>query len=407
MLRIVQKASLKQDWHTVYVDTAGFAIRREYLKQPGYLFDVGLIRGEDTLLMTSLLRQGRQPRFVPDATIYHNHGAPLHLHLLKHVSIGYRSARADKLARDLVAKEWKGSKLRRNTLRELADNARRQRYGYGALTLILIAYCLKLTGRIAYSLFGLKPGRHQVLNAPVDAVTSAELVARLVQAGERRTSLTATYVNGWSLVNAERDSIFCKSLAEFELCFADGIGVVYTLLLLKGMCLRKVTANDFCALLFQEAANRRLRVALVGAKEGVAQAVASKMRRDIPDLQVLLCSSGYLNTTEEENLVNALREVDAHIVLVGRGQPVQELWVQRCRKLLPNTVFLCVGGLFDYVTGQVRSTPIWVRRIGFEWLHRLVHHPRRYGYMYIYGIPLLLWYVSKHKLARMIRWASS
>jgi N-acetylglucosaminyldiphosphoundecaprenol N-acetyl-beta-D-mannosaminyltransferase len=402
-LTSVQDATLKKDGHILYADTCGFAVRRGYFKQPRNLFEVGVVRGADTLLMTDLSRQGKQLKFVPDAIIHHNHDMPLLLYLRKHFTIGYRAGRADKVAKDLQDKEWITSTRRQSILRGLLANAPRQPGGYRALALVLIAYIFKMIGRVAYSLFGLKPGRRQVLNSPVDAVTPSEVVARLVQAGEGRTGLAATYVNSWSLIKAERNSIFRESLTEFELCIADGIGVVYTLFLTKLTRIAKVTANDFYVPLFQEAANRGLKVALIGAKEGVAQAVARQMCRDFPTLQVVFCSSGYLSRTEEEDVMNELKQFDAHVVLVGRGQPTQELWVQKCRNRLPNTVFLCVGGLFDYISGDVHPTPIWIRRAGFEWLHHVIHHPRRYWYRYAYGIPALLWYLAKYHLTRISR----
>jgi N-acetylglucosaminyldiphosphoundecaprenol N-acetyl-beta-D-mannosaminyltransferase len=348
----VQNATLKNDGYILHGDTCGLAVRRDFFKESKILFDVGAARGMDTLLMTTLLRQRRQLRFVPDATIYHNHEMPLLRYLRKHFTIGYGAASADKLVRVLVAKEWDSSTRRSDILGELLANAPRQVGGYRAFALVLIGYCFKLLGRGAHTLFGLKPGRHQVLHSPVDGVASAELVARLVQAGERRTGLTATYLNGWSLIRAERDSNFRKSLAEFDLCFADGIGVAFTLFLTKLIRIKKVTASDFYVPLFQEAANRGLKIALVGGKEGVAQAVACQMRREIPGLQVVFCASGYLKSAEEEHVVNELRRLDPSIVIVERGQPTQELWVQKYKSLLPNTVFLCVEDLFDYISSH-------------------------------------------------------
>lgn len=406
-LTAVQDAALTGNGHILYADTAGFAIRRNYFDQRGMLFDVSVSRGGDTTLMTELLAQGKKPLLVPDAIVYHNHEMSLARYLFKYAASGYKSQRADKSARFRIASERAGKTLRKDILRELAAKSRRRKTGYRTFALLLLASCIKFLGRMAHSLFGPRPGRHKVLNSPVDGVSSCELIARIVQAAETKKGLTATYLNSWTLVAAERDPVFRESLAQFELCFADGIGVVYALLLTRGILIKKVTANDFHIALFQEAANRKLNVALIGASDGVAEAVASRTSGAIPELRILFCSSGYLNTVQEEEAVNELRRLNVHIVLVGRGQPLQELWVQNIRKVLPNVVFLCIGGLFDYVSGRVRPTPLWIRRIGFEWLHRLLNHPRANGYKYVFGIPLLVWYLWKHQWTRVLRWASS
>jgi N-acetylglucosaminyldiphosphoundecaprenol N-acetyl-beta-D-mannosaminyltransferase len=235
----------------------------------------------------------------------------------------------------------------------------------------------------------------------VDAVTQCEVVARLVQAAERGDGLLATYVNAWSLVQVEQDGGFGGLLDTFDICFADGIGVVYTLWLTRLRRIKKVTANEFFAFLFQEAANRGLSVGFVGSKPGVARTVADEMLRRFPNLKIQLCASGWLSSEAEKVLSEELRQVKPQILLVGRGQPLQEKWVQGIRALLPNAVILCVGGLFDYLSGNVRQTPRWIRRIGFEWLHRLVHNPR-YWRMYVCGLPLLGFYIIKYYVKRSL-----
>ena len=40
-------------------------------------------------------------------------------------------------------------------------------------------------------------------------------------------------------------------------------------------------------------------------------------------------------------------------------------------------VMLGVGAAFDFLSGQKRQAPPWIRQTGLEWLFRLVHEPRR------------------------------
>ena len=40
-------------------------------------------------------------------------------------------------------------------------------------------------------------------------------------------------------------------------------------------------------------------------------------------------------------------------------------------------VVMGVGGGFDFVGGVVPRAPMWVRRLGFEWLFRLIVQPWR------------------------------
>jgi N-acetylglucosaminyldiphosphoundecaprenol N-acetyl-beta-D-mannosaminyltransferase len=38
-----------------------------------------------------------------------------------------------------------------------------------------------------------------------------------------------------------------------------------------------------------------------------------------------------------------------------------------------------VGGSFDFISGKITRAPKWARRIGLEWLWRLMMQPKRIG----------------------------
>jgi glycosyltransferase involved in cell wall biosynthesis len=54
-----------------YLNTAGFAVRREKLDTEADLFDPAALRGEDTLVLANLMQRGNLPLFVPEAKIQH------------------------------------------------------------------------------------------------------------------------------------------------------------------------------------------------------------------------------------------------------------------------------------------------------------------------------------------------
>jgi glycosyltransferase involved in cell wall biosynthesis len=65
-----QKHTLQPDGRIRYLNTAGFAIRRVRANASG-VFDPRALRGEDTLLLASLMQAGELPLFVPDAIVEH------------------------------------------------------------------------------------------------------------------------------------------------------------------------------------------------------------------------------------------------------------------------------------------------------------------------------------------------
>jgi hypothetical protein len=70
-LAALQEHLVQSDGHIRYVNTAGFAVRRLNSDARAPLFNPKAPRGEDTLFLANLIRQGSLPLFLPDATIQH------------------------------------------------------------------------------------------------------------------------------------------------------------------------------------------------------------------------------------------------------------------------------------------------------------------------------------------------
>ena len=51
---------------------------------------------------------------------------------------------------------------------------------------------------------------------------------------------------------------------------------------------------------------------------------------------------------------------------------------------------LCVGASLDFLSGARKRAPIWMRRLGLEWLHRLAGDPRRLARRYLVDSPAII-----------------
>src|SRR5260221_388506 len=67
-----------------------------------------------------------------------------------------------------------------------------------------------------------------------------------------------------------------------------------------------------------------------------------------------------------------IRAAAADIVLVAYGAPAQEKWIARNLDVSGAAAAIGVGGTFDYLAGRVRRAPALVRRLGLEWLFRVI-----------------------------------
>lgn len=77
---------------------------------------------------------------------------------------------------------------------------------------------------------------------------------------------------------------------------------------------------------------------------------------------------------EDTAIVNMINGSGARIVWVGLGCPKQEAWMHAHHHLV-NAMMVGVGAAFDFHAGIVKRAPLWMRRNGLEWVHRLVQDP--------------------------------
>jgi N-acetylglucosaminyldiphosphoundecaprenol N-acetyl-beta-D-mannosaminyltransferase len=140
--------------------------------------------------------------------------------------------------------------------------------------------------------------------------------------------------------------------------------------------------------LLEQAAQRKLRVYLIGSPRGTSiEHTADTLTAAIPGLDIVGTHSGRDQTTGARrvsqawlvSLQQAVTEARPDLVLVGMGFPLQE---EVCAYLAGHNahgVFIGEGGTFDYEAfgGQRPKAPAWLQRMGLEWLWRLIQQPGR------------------------------
>ena len=76
----------------------------------------------------------------------------------------------------------------------------------------------------------------------------------------------------------------------------------------------------------------------------------------------------------------------------------QEKWIYENLAKMPNVkIAMGVGGSFDYLSGTVQRAPCFMRKIGLEWLYRVIVQPKRLDRI-INAILVFPYLVIKNKL---------
>jgi anti-anti-sigma regulatory factor len=90
---------------------------------------------------------------------------------------------------------------------------------------------------------------------------------------------------------------------------------------------------------------------------------------------------------ESDNaIVSKINASRPDILLLGFGNPKQEVWFERNRYKLDVPVTIGVGGTFSFIAGTVRRAPAWVQSLGMEWVFRILQEPGRLWKRYAEGL---------------------
>jgi len=188
-------------------------------------------------------------------------------------------------------------------------------------------------------------------------------------------------VNPEFIIDANRDPNFAAALRRADLRVPDGVGVLWAARLLGAPLQQRVTGSDGIYQICRRAASAGWRVYFLGAGPGVAEAAAQLLGAAYPGLTVVGWYAGSPEASEWPVIAGRLAAAQPDILFVAYGHPRQDLWIDEHRLELPAKVALGIGGAMDFVTGVAQRAPLWMQRLGLEWLHRLIHQPWRWRRM--------------------------
>lgn len=241
--------------------------------------------------------------------------------------------------------------------------------------------------------------RANILGVAVDAVDLDAVLARidgwLSAPGSLRQIVT---VNPEFIVEARKNSTFADVLAQADLATADGIGVVLAARMLGetiGPRVTGVALTEGIATLRHPAA----RIFLLGAGPGIAAEAARQLAERFPGVTVVGTHSGSPDNDGFSEIERLIARAQPTILLVAFGHPRQDLWIAQHRERLAQHGILVaagIGGTLDFLSGHVRRAPSWVRRIGLEWLYRLISQPWRWRRQL--ALPVFVALVARERL---------
>lgn len=182
-------------------------------------------------------------------------------------------------------------------------------------------------------------------------------------------------INPEMISNAVKDTDFAEIINNADLVIPDGIGVEIGLKIL-GYNVKRIAGIEFSHRMIEECAKNNQSVALIGAKPEIVKKAKENLVKEFPSLYITYIHDGYFN--EDDSILAELKIRQPRLVLCALGSPKQEEFILKAKSILPEALFVGVGGSFDVWSGEVKRAPEIYQKLGLEWLYRTILEPKRF-----------------------------
>jgi N-acetylglucosaminyldiphosphoundecaprenol N-acetyl-beta-D-mannosaminyltransferase len=234
--------------------------------------------------------------------------------------------------------------------------------------------------------------RISLMGMEIDHVTEGQVVAAIGDSLSKGRGGWVITPNLEHLRRFNKEEALQHYFEQADLVLADGMPLVWASRL-KGTPLpARVAGSDLIWSVSMEAARRGRSVFVLGGTREAGWEAARRLQERCPGLRIagmVYPPHGFENDPRAmDQIVETLEALRPDIVFVGLGFPKQERVIAGLRERFPQTWFLGIGISIGFVGGQVARAPMWMQRLGLEWLHRLAQEPRRLGRRYLlHGLP--------------------
>jgi N-acetylglucosaminyldiphosphoundecaprenol N-acetyl-beta-D-mannosaminyltransferase len=162
-------------------------------------------------------------------------------------------------------------------------------------------------------------------------------------------------------------------LKQNALFVPDGIGICILLWCRYGQWVSRVPGIDLAIDILRH--SQGLSIALIGASEASLLGSVAYLNDRFPSHRIVFFKNGYAPISKDDLAV--LKAESPDLILVAKGCPGQEQFIQNLSHRLSFGVAMGVGGSFDVWSGKKKRAPKWAQYLGCEWLVRVIQEPSR------------------------------
>ena len=243
------------------------------------------------------------------------------------------------------------------------------------------------------------------MNLRISLGRQAEILDRILSDSKKMLGITVITPNIGHLRSLRIDPEYRKAMSNASLVLPDGWPIA---LLASGVGRRhqeRVTGSDLIPKLLSVSKTEVMRIAILG----IPQKYEATLRRyldsnsrnvtlvylhEMPEYQ-------FLSFDELTKISKEIIESKPNLVISCFGSPNQEIFNENYLRSKGIGTVIGAGATFDFILGRQKRSPLILRKIGLEWLFRLLLDPKRLIFRYTSGTLEYLSLVGKHLIHKV------
>ena len=144
----------------------------------------------------------------------------------------------------------------------------------------------------------------------------------------------------------------------------------------------------------------------LGSSETTLHKLKKEIEAKYPGTKIVgMISPPYkpISEWDHEEFIQSINAAKPDFIWIGLGAPKQELWMFDHYNKIKSGVLFGIGAGFDYMAGNTKHAPVWMKKFALEWVYRLVQEPRRLWKRYFKTIPQFIFFASLELLSVKLR----
>lgn len=216
--------------------------------------------------------------------------------------------------------------------------------------------------------------------------TPDEGQALLAQLSHPGAPTVLAFANAHAMNSVAVSAPFFEAMCSADQLLRDGSGMATLFKLLGMQPGLNLNGTDLIPRLIRAFDGRG--IALFGTREPYLEKACRRVRQEFAPHSAVIRANGFLEVRTYAMLAAEHRPA---LIVLGMGMPRQEEVAAQLRAVLGfPCLIVCGGAIIDFLGGKTPRAPLWMRRVGLEWVFRLALEPRRLFQRYVIGNPLFL-----------------